>query len=81
MIMDIKIADLIKLEEKEEYPNGANSPTIITKYSCPCGNGEIVEQNTIGFGDHFVSLECKECLKKYHAFIDIMGMWFRLYEK
>lgn len=79
--MDIKIADLIKLGEKEEYPNGANSPTIITRYACPCGNGEIVEYNTIGFDDHFVSLECKECLKKYHSSIDIIGAWFRLYEK
>lgn len=79
--MDIKIADLTKLGEKEEYPNGANSLTIITSYSCPCGNGEIVEYNTIGFDDRFVSLECKECLKKYHSSIDIVGAWFRLYEK
>ena len=79
--MDIKISDLVKLEEKEEYPNGANSPTIITSYSCPCKNGEIVEYKTIGFGDHFVTLECKECLKRYHASIDIIGSCFRIYEK
>ena len=79
--MDIKIATLRKLSEKEEYPNGANSPTIVSEYSCPCGKGKIVEYNTIGFGDHFAMLECDECAKKYHATVDIIGLEFRLYEK
>ena len=69
----------ILIERKETYPDGANSPTIVTRYRCPCGKGEMVEENTIGFGDHFVTLECKRCLRKYHPFVDIVGDAFKLY--
>ena len=73
----VKISKLKKISEAEEYPDGANSPTVVTKYRCLCGKGEIVEENTIGFNDHFVMLECEECEKKYHPFVDIVGYDFR----
>ena len=77
--MYIKIKDLRLIDTAKEYPNGANSPTLVTRYVCPCGKGEIVERNTVGFNDHFVTLKCDECLKTYHPFIDISGFDFKLY--
>lgn len=79
--MYIDIEELKKLKTKETYPKGANSPTVITKYVCPCGKGKIVESNTVGFNDHFVTLKCRKCLKTYHPFIDISGSDFKLYPK
>ena len=55
----VPINSLRLIKSKETYPKGANSPTIIKKYSCPCGRGKLVEENTIGFNDHFVTLECR----------------------
>lgn len=77
--MYIEIEKIPLIERTEQYPDGANSPTVVTRYRCPCGKGELVEENTIGFNDHFVTLECKQCLKKYHPFVDIVGYDFRLH--
>lgn len=79
--MYVDIEDLKFIKRIEKYPRGANSPTIVTKYKCLCGRGKIVEHNTVGFNDHFVTLECRRCLKTYHPFIDICGDSFKLYPK
>lgn len=79
--MDIEIKKLKLIEDKDTYPDGANSPTVVIKYQCPCGKGQIVDENVVGFNDRVVTLECKNCLKKYNLFIDIIGFDFRLYEK
>lgn len=79
--MYIEIESLPVIARTEEYPDGANSPTIVTKYRCPCGKGQLVEYNTIGFDDHFVNLECKKCLRKFESFVDIVGYDFKLYPK
>lgn len=36
-------------------------------YECLCGKGKIIEEhdNTPGFRDHYVTLSCDECDKKY----------------
>lgn len=39
------------------------------------------EDITPGFNDSFVTLNCKNCLKKYHSFIDYLGNMWSLYEK
>ena len=75
----VKISKLKKISTVDKYPDGANSSTIVTRYECLCGKGEIIEENTIGFNDHFVSLECKSCEKKYRPFIDISGYDFKFY--
>ncbi len=79
--MDIKIKSLKKIKSADTYPDGANSPTVITKYTCPCGKGQIVDENVVGFNDRVITLECKKCLKTYEYYIDIIGYDFRLYEK
>lgn len=79
--LSIRISDLSVKRRKEKYPKGANSPTFITVYTCPCGRGKVVESNTVGFDDHFVTLACRACLKKYHPFVDIVGYDFEFYVK
>jgi len=79
--MYVKISSLRRIKQRTTYPQGANSPTIITKYVCLCKWGRIVEENTIGFDDHFVTLTCRRCLKQYHPFIDIIGDEFKFYPK
>lgn len=76
----VPIKKLKKIITEETYPDGANSPTYITTYECLCGKGKIVEENTVGFGDHFVTLKCSACLKKYRSYIDIIGYDFVFYE-
>lgn len=79
--MYIEIKKLQLLERKDEYPEGANSPTIVTEYRCLCKEGKLVEYNTVGFNDHFVTLECKKCLRKFQPYVDIVGNSFKLYPK
>ena len=62
--MDIKIKKLKLIEKTDTYPDGANSPTVITKYVCPCGKGQIIDENVVGFNDRVIYLKCKNCLKK-----------------
>ncbi len=76
-----KIKSFSIISKEEVYPGTSNSPTYITKYRCPCGKGEIVEENTVGFNDHFVVLKCPECLKKYRSYVDIVGYDFRFYSE
>ena len=78
--VSILIKKLKRLGEEDQYPDGANSPTRVTRYRCPCRKGELVEYNTIGFGDHFVQLECERCEEVYHPFVDIVGREFVLYK-
>ena len=78
--MDIKIKSLKVIEHVDTYPDGANSPTVVTKYVCPCGKGQIIDENVVGFNDRVIYLKCKTCLKKYHEYIDIIGYDFKLYE-
>lgn len=75
----VKKTKLIKT--KTTYPDNANHPTYITKYKCFCGLGKIVEENTPGFNDHFITLSCKRCLKKYCSFIDMCGNDWIVYLK
>lgn len=77
--MYIKIKNLPILSREEEYRDGANSPTVVTRYACPCKQGEIVEKNTVGFHDRFISLKCEKCLQTYDSFISISGDDFKLY--
>ena len=51
----------------------ANPPTLAKTYQCFCKKGFIIEERVIGFNDHFATLECEECEKKYHSFLDFYG--------
>lgn len=75
----VPVKSLTLISKKDVYPGTANSPTVVTKYKCLCGEGKIIEENTVGFGDHFVSLECKNCLKKYSSYVRIMGNNFEFF--
>ena len=75
----VPIRELKMKSRRDKYPRGANAPTTVTKYKCLCGWGKIVEYDTRGFNDHFVTLKCRRCLKKYHPFIDIFGYEFMFY--
>ena len=69
------------LLEEERYPDDANSPTIYKEYECFCGKGKIIEERVVGFNDHYIDIICKNCLKKYHDFIDIYGNDWKIYKK
>lgn len=75
----VKKTKLIKTQIK--YPDNANHPTYITEYKCFCGLGKIVEENTPGFNDHFITLSCKRCLEEYCSFIDMCGNDWIVYLK
>lgn len=60
------------LEEKDIYPNGANSPTHVKVYKCFCKKGTIIEERVVGFNDHYAYFECETCDEKY-AYIDFVG--------
>lgn len=77
----VSIKNLVLKSETAEYPNGANSPTVVARYTCPCGAGEVVERNVVGFHDRTVTLECAECEKELHSFVDIVGLEFVFYHK
>ena len=76
----VPIKKMKKISVEEMYPNNANSPTYVTTYECLCGKGKVVEENTVGFNDHFVTLNCSVCKKKYRQYIDIIGYDFVFYE-
>ena len=78
---EIEIKKTKLLSQREKYPKGANSPTIVTKYKCLCGLGRIIEENVIGFNDHFITIRCIRCLRKYQPFIDQIGDEWIVYEK
>ena len=61
------------IKEEATYPDGANSPTIVKTYKCFCKKGFIIEERVVGFNDHFATLECEECEKKYHSFLSFYG--------
>lgn len=54
---------------EENYSNyGAGSgDTERYEYECPCGKGLIIEEhdNTPGFREHTVYIDCNECENKY----------------
>ena len=78
--MDYKfIKKTAPILEEEIYPDGANSPTIHKEYVCFCGKGKIIEERVVGFNDHYITLECSECEKKYHSFIDSSGNDWKVY--
>ena len=58
-------SNAIKVKNEDVYPNGANSPTEVTTYKCPCKKGFIVYENVRGFGDRYAYFKCKACEKKY----------------
>lgn len=81
-MLESKIVTKTKLiKTKTTYPDNANAATYITKYECFCGFGKIVEENTPGFDDHFITLSCKKCEEKYHSFIDLCGNDWIVYLK
>ena len=78
---EIKVKRTKLLSSKNEYRDGVNSPTVINKYRCLCGLGKIVEENVIGFNDHFAYIKCKLCLLKYQSFVDFCGDEWIVYKK
>lgn len=78
--MDTKTVKIPKVLKKEDkYPEGANSATIVTTYECFCGSGTIVEENTVGFNDDFITIKCKKCLETYYDFVDKYGNDWKVY--
>ncbi len=55
------------ISDVKTYPQGANHPTIIVKYPCPCGKGIIEYGRVPGFDDEYVIIRCKECDEKYQV--------------
>ena len=63
------------LLEEMRYPNGANMPTIVKEYACPCGAGKVVEERVPGFGDWFAYLDCPTCREKYSVITGCGHIW------
>lgn len=63
------------LEDREIYPDGANSPTRHIEYACPCGKGKIIDERVEGFGDYCAFIECRRCKKKYEVETGCGHIW------
>ena len=63
------------LVKAERFPNGANSPTIHKEYSCPCGQGKIIEEYIPGFDDRTVKIDCALCASKYSVVQGCGSIW------
>ena len=66
--------------DEDRYPDGANFPTRHIEYLCPCGNGKIVNERIMGFGENYAFIECSECKRKYEI-ITGCGYFWQLEEK
>ena len=71
--MNDKTAKL--LLEEERYEGGANSPTIHKEYACPCGQGRIIYESVVGFGDSYARLDCPTCESKYYVLTGCGHLW------
>ena len=79
--MNSEIVEKTKRILDVKNPYGEDSATEYLAFECFCGKGKIIEEHVWGFNDHIVSLECKECLKKYSSYMSFCGNgWYR-YEK
>ena len=58
-----------------------NIKTPSTYDECFCGKGKIIEERVVGFNDHYIDIICKNCLRKYHDFIDLCGNDWKIYKK
>ena len=67
-----------KLKEEDVYPDGANSPTRVTAYICPCGEGTVEYHRVVGFGDEYTVIRCPACEKTY-SLIDLCGSQWKCY--
>lgn len=63
------------LKKVDLYPDGANSPTTHIEYECPCGEGRIIEERVVGFGDYYAFIKCRKCKKKYEVITGCGHLW------
>ena len=68
------------LKKYEEYEDGANIPTYVTVYKCPCKKGRIKHYRIPGFDDDYYTIECPVCDKKYD-YVTRCGTDFELYTR
>lgn len=67
------------IEQREYYPNGANTPTLVTVHKCFCKKGTIEYHRVPGFNDEWFEIKCPTCEKKYEPFIDRCGNEWKVY--
>lgn len=60
------------LSTEEVTPEGANVPTIVTRYRCPCRKGTIANERIPGFGEDYFVIECPVCDEKY-GYVERVG--------
>ncbi len=63
------------LKEEEIYPNGANSPTVVYTYECPCKASTIEYVTVPGFNDRYLKINCERCEKKYKTVTGCGHLW------
>ncbi len=71
--MNDSTAKIIK--QYQEYQDGANVPTTVTEYECPCGKGKVVYEKVAGFGDTYAYIACEECKKQYNIVTGCGHLW------
>ena len=60
------------LSTEEIFREGANVPTIVTRYRCPCRRGTIANERIPGFGEDYFVIECPRCDEKY-GYVERVG--------
>ena len=68
------------LSQKVVYPDGANAPTVKTRYRCACGLGRLLHVCVPGFDDEYYEIKCLFCRRKYD-YVSRVGYNFEYYPR
>ena len=60
------------LSTEEITPEGANVPTLVSRYRCPCRKGTVTNERIPGFGEDYFVIDCPVCDEKY-GYVERVG--------
>ncbi len=63
------------LSTKELYPDGANAPTVVYTYECPCKNSTLEYVTVPGFNDRYLQINCERCKEMYKIITGCGHLW------
>lgn len=63
------------IKQYQVCEDGANVPTQVTEYVCPCGKGKIVYERVGGFNDSYAYIDCEDCKKLYDVWTGAGNLW------
>lgn len=74
----VEINALELIERKVAPDNRENTYSVITRYRCQCGGGEIVRYDNATQNNSFATIKCAECRRRLRPFAFVEGDYFKL---